>query len=319
MNCLLALSFGAMAATPESIARDLRSLVRGDVEFDAISRCLYATDAGLTQIEPLGVVSPRDDEDVVRLVAYAAERGLSLVPRGMGSGLNGGAVGSGIQVDFSRHMNCVVEVAPDSSWVRVQPGVVLAQLNELLRPRGVFFPPDPSSESHCSLGGMIGTNASGARTIAYGATKDHVLSLEVVMADGSLYQAGPVPTEQSASRSLLDGGTLAGRAFSTVLAELTEHKQIITAHMPKVVKNSCGYRVETLLDYLPLLQGTDTGLPLQKLFVGAEGTLGIVTEATLHLAPLPAKRGIAMAYFRSVSACGLRDHGLSFPSACPAP
>jgi FAD/FMN-containing dehydrogenase/Fe-S oxidoreductase len=307
-----------MGVTPQTISRHLRSLIRG-VEFDAVSRRLYATDAGLTQIEPLGVVSPRDTQDVVRLVAYATERGLSVVPRGMGSGLNGGAVGPGIQVDFSRYMNSVIEVGPDASWVRVQPGVVLAQLNALLRPRGVFFPPDPSSENHCSLGGMIGTNASGARTVAYGATKDHVLALDVVMADASLHQAKPLPSGGPALCEFLDSGVLAARAFSTVLAELTEKRELISTHMPRVVKNSCGYRVETLLGCLPLSPSGgaaqaplasavagdhDDMLPLQKLFVGAEGTLGIVTEATLHLAPLPPRRGIAMAYFPSVCASG---------------
>lgn len=321
---LLALSFSFMTATPQSaVARRLRSIIRGDVEFDTVSRRLYSTDAGLTQIEPLGVVCPLDTDDVVRLVQYAAETGLSLVPRGMGSGLNGGAVGPGIQVDFSRHMNSIVEVAADSSWVRVQPGVVLATLNHSLRPRGVFFPPDPSSENHCSLGGMIGTNASGARSVAYGATKDHVLRLETVMADGSVFRAHAVPADALVSGSGLDNTTLAGGAFSTVLAELSDKRELITSRLPKVVKNACGYRVETLLDHLPSAtpctgednpaagrgstnEGafTDGMMPLQKLFVGAEGTLGLVTEATLHLAPLAAQRGIAMVYFGSVFAAG---------------
>ena len=132
-----------MTIPADSIARDLRSLIRGDVEFDPISRRLYATDAGLSQIEPLGVVSPRDAEDVVRLVGYAAERGLSLVPRGMGSGLNGAAVGAGIQVDFTRYMNSILEVAPDASWVRVQPGVVMASLNRHLQPLRRLLRPRP--------------------------------------------------------------------------------------------------------------------------------------------------------------------------------
>jgi FAD/FMN-containing dehydrogenase len=191
--------------------------MRGDVEFDAVSRRLYATDAGLSQIEPLGVVSPRDAEDVARLTAYAAERGLSLVARGMGSGLNGAAVGAGIQVDFTRYMNTVLEVAPDASWVRVQPGVGMASLNRFLQPYGVFFAPDPSSENHCSLGGMIGTNASGPRSVAYGATKDHVLALQLVMADGSAFEARALPLDGPELAGLLEGDSLAGRAFASVL------------------------------------------------------------------------------------------------------
>ena len=124
----------------KAVEKHLRSLIKGDVEFDDISR-LYATDAGLNQIEPLGVVSPRDAEDVVRLVEYGAENSLSLVPRGMGSGLAGAAVGAGIQVDFTRYMNRILEVAPDGSWARVQPGVVLASLNQHLKGYGSFFAP----------------------------------------------------------------------------------------------------------------------------------------------------------------------------------
>ena len=309
-----------MTVSADPIARDLRSLIRGDVEFDPVSRRLYATDAGLSQIEPLGVVSPRDAEDVARLVAYCAERGLSVVPRGMGSGLNGAAVGAGIQVDFTRYMDSVLEVAPDASWVRVQPGLVLASLNRHLRRHGAFFAPDPSSENHCSLGGMIGTNASGARTVAYGATKDHVLALDVVLADGSLFRAQPMKLDGDEMSTFFTGPTLAGNAFGAVLPELRANKAAIHARMPRVVKNSCGYRVEAILGDSDIsgaaapshtaLRGTAQGsvepglAHLQKLFVGAEGTLGIVTEATLNLVPLPATRGIAMAYFPSVFAVG---------------
>lgn len=283
-----------------SIERDLRSVIRGDVEFDPISRRLYATDAGLSQIEPLGVVSPRDAEDVVRLVGYAAERGIPLVPRGMGSGLNGAAVGAGVQVDFTRHMNSILEVGPDASWVRVQPGVVMAPLNRYLKSYGSFFAPDPSSENHCSLGGMISTNASGARTVAYGATKDHVLAVDVVLSDGSIFGARPLRSDGPEMDALLRTPTLAGSAFAAVLQELRAKREMVSSCMPRVVKNSCGYRVEAVFD--------DSGEPgvahIQKLFVGAEGTLGIVTEATLNLVPLPATRGIAMAYFPSVFAVG---------------
>ncbi|MBN1320164.1 MAG: FAD-binding protein [Thermoleophilia bacterium] len=301
-----------MTVSADSIGRDLRSLIRGDVEFDPVSRRLYATDAGLSQMEPLGIVSPRDAEDVARLVAYCAERGLSVVPRGMGSGLNGAAVGAGIQVDFTRYMDSIIEVAPDASWVRVQPGLVLASLNRHLRRYGAFFAPDPSSENHCSLGGMIGTNASGARTVAYGATKDHVLAMDVVLADGSLFKARPMGPDGDEMSSLLAGPTLAGKAFGAVLPELRANKEAIYARMPRVVKNSCGYRVEAILGETEISGAAApshaTAAPgfahLQKLFIGAEGTLGVVTEATLNLVSLPAVRGIAMAYFPSVFAVG---------------
>ncbi len=283
-------------------------MIRGDIEFDPISRYLYATDAGLNQVEPLGVVSPRDAEDVIRLVSYAAEQGLSLVPRGMGSGLAGGAVGTGIQVDFTRYMNSILEVAPDGSWARVQPGVVMASLNQHLKTYGTFFAPDPSSENYCSLGGMIGTNSSGARTVAYGGTKDHVLALEVVLADGSTFSARPYADGSPQLAALLAAKTGAGHAFASVVPELLEKQEIIAGGMPRVVKNCSGYRVETVLGHAAHLGVANSDAPvvfqLQNMFVGAEGTLGLVTEATLNLVPLPALRGIAMAYFPSVFASG---------------
>jgi len=310
-----------MIPRAESIERDLRSLVKGDLEFDRVSRQLYATDAGLNQIEPLGVVAPRDVDDVTRLVAFAVERDLPLVARGMGSGLAGGAVGAGIQVDFTRYMNRILEVAPDGSWARVQPGVVMATLNDHAKRWGTFFAPDPSSENYCSLGGMIGTNSSGARTVAYGGTKDHVLSLAVVLADGVVFNAGPLPLHGPEISGLLTGSTAAGRAFAATLPELEAKRDAILTALPRVVKNCSGYRIETILDggahgygVLPgCAPGNGTpgrGAPipaiahLHKLFVGAEGTLGLVVEATLNLVPLPATRGIGMAYFPSVFASG---------------
>ena len=301
-----------MTISADSIERDLRSIIRGDVEFDPVSRHLYSTDAGICRVEPLGVVSPRDAEDVARLVTYAAAQGLSLVPRGMGSGLAGGAVGAGIQVDFARYMTSILEVAPDGSWARVQPGVVMASLNQQVKAYGTFFAPDPSSENYCSLGGMIGTNSSGARTVLYGGTKDHVLALEVVLADGSRFRVRPYAQTSPELAALLESRTAGGRAFATILPELETKREIILAGMPRVVKNCSGYRVETILGTTsgaaPRAGAVQPDYPvvyqLQKMFVGAEGTLGLVTEATLNLVPLPAARGIAMAYFPSVFACG---------------
>ena len=309
MKRLLALSFCPMAATPRSIAGHLRSLLRGDVEFDPVTRRLYATDAGLMQIEPLGVVCPKDAEDVAKLVSFAAQQGLSVVPRGMGSGLCGGAVGAGIQIDFSRHMRSVVSVAEDPPAVRVQPGLVLSELNRALRPRNLFFAPDPSSENHCSLGGMIGTNASGPRTVAYGATKDHVLSLQVVLADGSTAEVSRLPAGSPTLAAFLHPGSLAGRGFASVLGELERKHDVISTHTRGVVKNSCGYRLEALLSALRQ-SPSGLALPLHSLFIGAEGTLGIVTEATLQLVRSPAERGVAMVYFPSLSAAGEAAPGI---------
>jgi FAD/FMN-containing dehydrogenase/Fe-S oxidoreductase len=285
-----------MRATVTAIERDLRSLLSGDVEFDSISRHLYATDGGLYQIEPLGVVSPKDAEDVARLVEYATEQGLPLVPRGAGSGLAGAAVGAGLQVDFTRYMNRLLEIAPDGSWARVQPGLVMGVLNARAKTLGTFFAPNPSSENYCSLGGMIANNSSGSRSVAYGATKDHVLAMEVVLSGGEVFRAGRLDRDGAAMRDLAQNGSRAGRAFADLLPMFERKREAIEAALPRVMKNCSGYRVEEVLK--------NGHADLHSLFVGSEGTLGLVTEATLRLVPLPGRRAIGMAYFGSVFAAG---------------
>lgn len=309
-----------MRPTVTAIERDLRSLLRGDVEFDAFSRHLYATDGGIYQIEPLGVVCPRDAEDVSRLVAYCSERGVPVVPRGSGSGLAGAAVGAGLMVDFTRYMNKILEVAPDGSWVRVQPGVVMGVLNAHVKQFGTFFAPNPSSENYCSLGGMIANNSSGGRSVAYGGTKDHVLALDVVLHGGELFRASAVRRRSPELATLLADQSVGGRAFAQVLPLLEDKWDAIIGSMPRVLKNCSGYRIETVFDDGSAAgAGWRTGLGaaagrratpddpivhLQKLFVGSEGTLGLMTEATLNLVPLPGRRAIGMAYFPTVFAAG---------------
>ncbi|MBU2603829.1 MAG: FAD-binding protein [Actinobacteria bacterium] len=312
-----------MRPTLTAIERDLRGLLRGDVEFDAVTRHLYATDGGIYQIEPMGVVSPFDAEDVARLVAYCTERGVPLVPRGAGSGLAGAAVGAGLMVDFTRYMNKILEVAPDGSWARVQPGLVMGVLNAHVKRYGTFFAPNPSSENYCSLGGMIANNSSGGRSVAYGGTKDHVLALDVVLSGGELFHAGPVTRGSDALAAVLGSGGRAGAAFADLLPLLDRKRGAVATSMPRVMKNCSGYRVETVLEWgadapgygaydgaaaLAAADAEWTRANLQKLFVGSEGTLGLVTEATLNLVPLPGRRAIGMAYFPTVFSAGEAVH-----------
>ena len=282
--------------TVTAMERDLRGLLKGDVEFDAITCHLYATDGGIYQIEPVGVVSPLDAEDVAKLVAYATENGVPLVARGSGSGLAGAAVGAGLQVDFTRYMNRILEMAPDGSWARIQPGLVMGVLNQEAKRYGTFFAPNPSSENYASLGGMMANNASGSRSVAYGGTKDHVLAADVVLHGGEIFKAGQVGRKSQELATFLDGSSVAARAYSRILPLLEEKQAAIAASMPRVMKNASGYRVETILD--------GDNVNLHKIFISSEGTLGLITEATLNLVPLPGRRAIAMAYFPTVFAAG---------------
>jgi FAD/FMN-containing dehydrogenase/Fe-S oxidoreductase len=314
-----------MRPTLTAIERDLRGLLAGDVEFDAITRHLYATDGGIYQIVPMGVVCPRDTDDVVKLVDYCTERQIPLVPRGSGSGLAGAAVGAGLMVDFTRYMNKIVEVAADGSWARVQPGLVMGVLNAHLKRYGTFFAPNPSSENYCSLGGMIANNSSGGRSVAYGGTKDHVLALDVVLSGGELFHAGVIDRGSDALEALRTAGGLGGSAFSDLLPLFDAKRGAIADSMPRVMKNCSGYRVETVLEWgdeppgygaydstAALTAADDTWARANphKLFVGSEGTLGLVTEATLNLVPLPGRRAIGMAYFPTVFSAGEAVHSI---------
>jgi len=268
----------------EKTAADLTELLRGDVLFDDFSRAIYSTAACIYRIQPLGVVAPRDADDVARLVAYAAENDIPLTARCAGSGLAGQTVGSGIIVDFARHMCSIVSMDPVAQTVRVQPGILRSRLNNALAEYGLFFPPDPSSADFCAIGGMIANNAGGARTVKHGATKDYVSELEVVLAGGSRARLGPPP--------LADGTTepVAGIA-AAVKRVLATHEQAIRANWPEVNKNSSGYNLPEAL--------VDGEVDLRKLIIGSEGTLALVTEATLELRPLPADIGAGILYFAS--------------------
>src|SRR5205814_3275893 len=177
---------------PSPLQRDLEREISGEVRFDAVSRALYSTDASVYQIIPLGVVVPRGDDDVVRAVQIAGRHGVSITARGGGTSQAGQAVGAGLQLDTSKYLHRVldVDVAGRTAWV--QPGVVLDELNAALRPHGLRFAPDISTASRATIGGMIANNSSGARSVLYGQTIDHVLELDVVLSDGTTAHVGPL-------------------------------------------------------------------------------------------------------------------------------
>src|SRR5262250_3468772 len=161
-----------------------------EVAFDNLTRQLYATDASLYQIEPVAVGFPRDSRQASALVLAALQAGVSVIPRGAGTGLVGGAIGDGLVIDFSRHNREITDLDLERRTVRVGPGVVLDQLNKFLRPHGFRFGPDVATSSRATLGGMIANNSSGSHVPVYGTTADHIGELEIIMADGRLFQVG---------------------------------------------------------------------------------------------------------------------------------
>src|SRR5881628_2244067 len=175
------------------VAEDLRRRVEGEVLFDSVHRTLYSTAACIYQVMPLGAVVARHEDDVLAVLEYARRNRIPVTARGGGSGLAGQTLGRGIVLDFSKHFQRVTDIDETRGTVRVQPGVIQAQLNRILRRRGMQFAPDPSSASWCTIGGMLANNAGGSHTIRHGATRENVVSLRAALADGGVIDTTPLP------------------------------------------------------------------------------------------------------------------------------
>ncbi|HXG09898.1 MAG TPA: anaerobic glycerol-3-phosphate dehydrogenase subunit C [Gemmataceae bacterium] len=287
----------------QRIQDDLKGIVKGELLFDNLTRTLYSTDASIFQVQPLGVAVPRDEADVQALVRYAAEHGLALVPRGAGTGLAGESLGTGLIIDLSRHFRGILEIGSDT--VRVQPGVVYRTLNEQLARIGRRFAPDPAGGVPCTIGGMLATNASGARVRRHGYTRDHVISLRAVLDNGDVAVVGRHPRGPA--------GTVPGRLgeiITAVTALLEQHAELIRNCQPRTPFNRCGYLLADVL--------TAEHLDLARLLVGSEGTLAIFTEATLRTVPLPTGRSLVLLGFASLEgALRAAQRALPVgPSAC---
>lgn len=290
----------------QRILEDLSSEFAGEVRCDDVAVAMYASDASLFEIKPLGVAFPQDANDVATLTRYASETDLPLIARGAGTSVTGSALGAGLIVDFSRHMNEIV-LEKDSS-VTVQPGIVLSQLNRELRKAGRYFPPDPSTAEVTTIGGMVAVDSAGSRAVRVGSTRDHVIGIEMAIAGGHLLHFGRESLEfsrqrhstQSAIQSLVDsdlGGedrsnsaAIAKRDIVSRLAKLLEDNEaLIRSHQPALLRNTSGYN----------LRGVRNGdtLNMPRLIAGSEGTLGLMTEMTLHTSPLPEFRSVALLLF----------------------
>jgi FAD/FMN-containing dehydrogenase/Fe-S oxidoreductase len=277
----------------DSVARpglvaDLESLVAGDVRFDEYSRELYATDASAYERTPIGVVYPRSTSDVAAVMEYCAGREIPVLPRGGGTSLAGQSVNEAVVLDFTRHMNDVLEIRPDAREARVQPGTVLGELNAGLAEHGLKFAPDPATVDRSAIGGAIGNNTTGAHSLQYGKTDAYVESLEVVLADGTVTELGDVSLEalEGAGDSK---GDLEARLHAEALRIIEEEAENVEAAYPAIKRNVSGYNLDVLVE------AADSGaVNLGKLMVGSEGTLCIVTEATVSLEPVPPAKSLAL-------------------------
>lgn len=261
---------------------ELRGRIDGEVRFDRTSRMLYSTDASNYQIEPVGVVLPRHSDDVHAAVELAAKYGISILPRGGGSALAGQTVGHSLVIDFSKYMADVLELNVEARTVRVQPGINLDLLNSGLRKHGLMFGPDPSSGNRATIGGVIGNNSSGAHSILYGMTSDHVYQTVVILPDGSRVTLDP----DAVQRAGQDDPT--GRLMSKLLAFQEIHSPVIARDFPRHWRRATGYSLDQFLK--PELNPA-------RLVVSSEGTLATTIEATLGLVDTPRKTALALLQF----------------------
>ena len=275
-----------MKSSPEDIYTHLSPLLEGDVLVDRLSRLLYSTDASIYEVEPKAVVLPRTVEDVVRVVKFAGEEGIPIFARGGGSGLAGESLGPGIVLDFSKYMNHILEVNEAEGFVRCGPGIVLSVLNETLARFGKFCAPDPASGSRCTLGGMVANNAAGVHSLYYGVTRDQVISLEAVLADGDLNSFGQESKKNTESEPK-DNFHL--RLVKPLIELLQDNQSLIQAKMPKCPRNTCGYLLDGVLK--------DGQIDLARLLVGSEGTLALITQAKLRIYDLPKAKALLLLHF----------------------
>lgn len=288
-----------------SFEQALREALRGEVSFDLVTRGINATDASHYQIFPQCVVVPRDEADCRRAVEIAGRFGVPIVPRGGATALSGQTFGTGMVLDVSKYMDQVLEVNAEERWARVEPGAIRDRINAELKPLGLQFAPDPATGNRATVGGMIGNNSSGTRSIVYGKTIDHVLSCKVVLADGTVLELESLDDEQWAQRATAD--TREGQIYREFGAIIDRHRDEIRRRYPNLLRRVAGYNLDEFVDgagYTGPIGGRDNAghrrWNLANLIVGSEGTLAVVLEAKIRLVPLPAATALGIFHFHDL-------------------
>jgi FAD/FMN-containing dehydrogenase/Fe-S oxidoreductase len=277
-----------------AIARDLSGLDVGEVRFDRHDRLLYATDASLYQVEPIGVVLPRDAEGLRRAMRYCGEHGVAVLPRGGGTSLAGQGVNHAVIFDLSPNFRRVVDIDAPARRCHVEPGITIDELNRELAQwgTGLFFAVDPASMAQASIGGCIGNNAAGARSVRYGRTSENLAGVQVVLSNGQETWLEPAAGRRDAAALGL---------AQQVLAIVGRYADEIRRKFPNLVRRNAGYGLDLILSQLDRGVGAED-LDLSGLICGSEGTLAVIMGAKLKLHPTPAARGLAIAAFESVDA-----------------
>ncbi len=272
----------------------LDSRVDGEVRFDSYTRNLYATDASAYQQLPIGVVAPAATEDVQAVMTYCAEEGIPVLPRGGGTSLAGQAVNEAVVLDFKKEMDAVLDVDPDNRTVRAQTGITLAQLNNRLEPHGLKFAPDPAWGDKSVLGGCIGNNSTGAHSLKYHKADGYIESVEAVLADGTVTEFGWISVDELHDRARStetdEDTNIEDRIYTEVSRILREEREEIEQRYPDLTRNVSGYNLDKLLEDADERGEVNVG----RLLAGSEGTLAIVTEATVSLEPIPEEKAAVL-------------------------
>jgi FAD/FMN-containing dehydrogenase/Fe-S oxidoreductase len=272
----------------------LRKSFEGDIFTDMATRLIYATDASAYREIPEAVVYPKNNEDIKRLIMYASTNGTSIIPRTAGTSLAGQVVGKGIIADVSKYMTSIIEINEIEKWVRVEPGVILDELNIILKKSGLFFGPETSTSNRCMIGGMVGNNACGSHSLVYGSTRDHTLEINCLLSDGSQAVFKQLSNDEFGKKTNMD--TLEGRIYSKTndLLSNEKNRDEILAEFPdsSLPRRNTGYALDLLLNTSPFSQtkknnGIDELFNFSKLLSGSEGTLAFTTSVKLNLVPLP--------------------------------
>jgi FAD/FMN-containing dehydrogenase/Fe-S oxidoreductase len=276
--------------------QELAGRVTGDLRTDTYSKMLYSTDASIYQVMPYGVLLPKTVEDIHAAVELAAKHHVPILPRTGGSSLAGQAINEALVIDMTRHLDQVLEVNTDEQWARVQPGIVLDELNLYLRPMGLQFGPDPASSNRAAMGGIVSNNSTGSHSIMYGMTADHVMAMNVILSDGTMTDFQALTSEQLAQYQQKTG--LEGNIYQRI-AELAQNNgDSIRTGTPRHWRRCGGYNLDRFVENGGSYKYPhDMRFNLSKLVCGGEGGLAVMTEIKLNLVPLPTKTALAIVHF----------------------
>jgi FAD/FMN-containing dehydrogenase len=285
------------SALPDFL-NELRRRAQGEVRTDRYSRQLYSTDASIYQAMPHGVLIPQTMDDVQAAVELAAQYEIPLLPRTAGSSLAGQATNEALVIDFTRHLDQVLAVNEEEQWVRVQPGIVLDELNLYLQPYGLQFGPDPASSNRAAMGGIVSNNSTGSHSILYGMTADHVLDMNVILNDGSRTNFGPLSQEQLSQQLERKGREAEIYRRIQELTRDPENQEIIRSGTPRHWRRCGGYNLDRFVpEGISYRVPQDPRFNLARLVCGAEGTLAVMTDMKLNLVPLPERTALAIVHF----------------------